>query len=145
MRKAGYVWRSAAVLGALGSRVEVVAPAQGLSLRGPSDDQLLRGDVLRTLLSKLAHQVDLNAPLRVPPHEPSLSVKGRPRASRRAVQGTVDAAEAEARAQRGAAQLVGWYNDRVGPSLWASARVGTGRRLHLVDPTHVEVPLETGT
>src|SRR5215471_1280560 len=33
-RKAGYVLRSAVVLGALGDRVEVVEPAQGLSGRG---------------------------------------------------------------------------------------------------------------
>jgi hypothetical protein len=37
MRKAGYVLRSARVLGALGSSVEVVAPERGLSLRGTSD------------------------------------------------------------------------------------------------------------
>jgi Transposase DDE domain len=145
MRKSGYVLRSAAVLGALGYSVEVLAPAQGLSLRGTSDDKLLSGDVLRKLLIKLENQVDLNAPLRLPPQEPSLSVKVRPRASRRAVKGTFDEAEAEARAQRVAAQLVGWYNDRVGPSLLAYACVGTGRRIHIVDTTHVEVPLETGT
>src|SRR5262249_40423235 len=38
-----------------------------------------------------------------------------------------------------------WYNDTVGPSLLQYARVGTGRRIHIVDTTHVEVPLETGT
>jgi selenophosphate synthase len=37
MRKAGYVLRSAAVLGALGYSVEVLEPEQGLSLRGTSD------------------------------------------------------------------------------------------------------------
>ena len=36
MRKAGYVRRSARVLGALGYSVEVMAPAQGLSWRGTS-------------------------------------------------------------------------------------------------------------
>jgi hypothetical protein len=54
-------------------------------------------------------------------------------------------AEAEARAHRVAATLIEWYNDKVGPSLLAYARVGPGRRLHIVDTTHVEVPLETGT
>src|SRR5215470_18226924 len=100
MRKSGYVLRSAAVLGALGSSVEVLAPAQGLSWRGTSDDKLISGDVLRKLLVKLEHHVDLNEPLRLPSYEPSLSVKVRQRASRRAVKGAVDAVEAEARAQR---------------------------------------------
>jgi hypothetical protein len=49
MRKAGDVLRSAAVLGALGSSVEVLEPAQGLSVRGTSDDKRISGDVLRKL------------------------------------------------------------------------------------------------
>src|SRR3989454_2313579 len=145
MRKAGYVLRSASVLGALGYSIEVLEPEQGLSLRGTSDDKLISGDVLRKLLVKLENHVDLNDPLGVPPYEPSLSVKVRKRASRRAVKGDVDAAEAEARAQRVATKLVDWYNATVGPSLLQYARVGTGRRIHIVDTTHVEVPLETGT
>jgi hypothetical protein len=145
MRNSGYVLRSAAVLGALGYSVEVLAPEQGLSVRGTSDDKLISGDVLRKLLVKLETQVDPHAPLRLPPHEPSLSVKVRQRASRRAVKGVVDEAEAEARAQGVATQLVDWYNHHVGPSLLAYARVGPGRRLHMVDTTRVEVPLETGT
>ena len=47
--------------------------------------------------------------------------------------------------QRVAAALIAWYNADVGPSLLAYARVGPDRRLHIVDTTHVEVPLETGT
>jgi hypothetical protein len=101
--------------------------------------------VLRKLLVKLENHVDLNAPLRLPPYEPSLAVKVRKRASRRAVKGDVDAAEAEARAQRVATKLVDWYNDTGGPSLLQYAQVGPGRRIHIVDTTHVEVPLETGT
>jgi len=139
------VLRSAAVLGALGYSVEVVEPEQGLALRGTSDDKLISGDVLRKLLVKLENQVDLNVPLRLPPYTPSLAVKVRKRASRRAVKGAVDGAEAEARAQRVAAQLVAWDNDHVGPSLLEYARVGPGRRIHIVDTTHGEVPLETGT
>jgi hypothetical protein len=81
----------------------------------------------------------------VPLSAPSLSVKVRKRASRRAVKACVDAAAAEARAQRVAAKLVDWSNAHVGPVLLAYARVGPGRRLHIVDTTHVEVPLETGT
>src|SRR5262247_631516 len=88
------VLRSASVLGALGYSIEVLEPAQGLSLRGTADDKLISGDVLRKLLVKLEHHVDLHAPLRVPPQEPSVAVKVRKRASRRAVKGTVDAAEA---------------------------------------------------
>ncbi len=102
MRKAGYVLRSARVLGALGYSVEVIDPAHGLSLRGTSDDKLFSGDVVRK-------------------------------------------AEAEARAQQVAAQLVSWYNQQVGVSLLQYARLGRGRRIHILDTTHVEVPLETGT
>src|SRR5262249_42474926 len=145
MRKSGYVLRSAAVLGALGYSVEVLEPAQGLSLRGTSDDKLISGDVLRKLLVKLETHVDLNVPLRVPPCEPSQPVKVRQRASRRAVKAVVNEVEAEARAQRVSSQLVEWYNAHVGPSLLQYARVGQGRRIHIVDTTHVEVPLETGT
>ena len=145
MRKAGYVLRSAAVLGALGYSVEVLEPEQGVSLRGTSDDKLISGDVLRKLLVKLEHHVNLNEPLGVPPCEPSQSVKVRQRASRRAVKGAVDEVEAEARAQRVSMKLVEWYNAHVGPSLLQYGRVGLGRRIHIVDTTHVEVPLETGT
>src|SRR6266702_2785924 len=42
MRKAGYVLRWGRVLGALGYSVEVIEPAQGLSLIVPSDDRLIR-------------------------------------------------------------------------------------------------------
>ena len=125
--------------------MEVLEPEQGFSWRGTSEDKLISGDVLRKLVVKLENHVDPNAPLRVPPYEPSLAVKVRKRASRRAVKGTVDVAEAEARAQQVSAKLVAWYNTQVGPSLLEYARVGTGRRIHIVDTTHVEVPLETGT
>jgi len=145
MRKSGYVLRSAAVLGALGYSVDVLEPEQGVSLRGTSDDKLISGDVLRKLLVKLENQVDLHEPLHMPPCEPSAPVKVRKRASRRAVKGAFDAGEAEARAQRVSAKLMHWYNDHVGPSLLQYARVGNGRRIHIVDTTHVEVPLETGT
>ena len=83
----------------------MLEPAQGVSLRGTSDDKLLSGDVLRQLLVKLETHVDPEAPLRLPPYEPSVSVKVRKRASRRAVKGACDVVEAEARAQRVAAKL----------------------------------------
>src|SRR5262245_58660233 len=145
MRKAGYVLRSARVLGALGYSVEVIAPAHGLSLRGTSDDQLFSGDVVRKLLVKLETPADLSQPVRLPPPEPRVSVKVRERASRRAGKQTVETAEAEARAHKVAEQLVDWYNQHVGLSMVQYARLGKGRRLHILDTTHIEVPLETGT
>ena len=145
MRKAGYVLRSARVLGALGYSVEVIEPAHGLSLRGTSDDKLFSGDVVRKLLVQMEEQADLSQPASLPPKEPSVAVRVRERASRRAVKQAVDAAEAEARAQQVAAQLVGWYNQQVGVSLLQYARLGRGRRIHILDTTHVEVRSEEHT
>src|SRR5947208_14312086 len=145
MRKAGYVLRSARVLGALGYSVEVVAPERGLSVRGTSDDKLFSGDVVRKLLVQMEQQADLSQPARRPPQEPSVAVKVRERASRRAVKQAVDEAEAAARAHQVAVQLVGWYNQHVGVSMLQYARLGGGRRIHILDTTHVEVALETGT
>jgi hypothetical protein len=145
MRKAGYVLRSARVLGALGYSVEVVEPESGLSLRGTSDDKLFSGDVVRKLLVKMEQQVDLSQPVLRPPQEPSAAVKVRERVSRRAVKHVVDEAEAEARAQKVAEQLMGWYNQQVGVSMLQYGRLGRGRRIHILDTTPVEVPLETGT
>ena len=90
MRKAGYVLRSARVLGALGYSVEVIDPAHGLSLRGTSDDKLFSGDVVRKLLVQMEQQADLSQPVPLPPPEPSVAVKVRERASRRAVKQAVD-------------------------------------------------------
>ena len=145
LRKAGYVLRSARVLGALGYGVEVVEPERGLSVRGTSDDKLFSGDVVRKLLVQMEHQADLSQPARRPPQEPSVAVRVRERASRRAVKQAVDAAEAEARAHKVAEQLVAWYNQQVGVSMLHYARLGKGRRIHILDTTRVEVPLETGT
>src|SRR5215475_11337111 len=145
MRKAGYVLRSARVLGALGYSMEVLEPTQGLSSRGTSDDKLFSGDVVRKLLVQMEAQADLSQRAPLLPPEPSVAVKVRERASRRAVKQAVDAAKAEARAQQVAAQLVSWYNQQVGVSLLQYARLGRGRRIHILDTTHVEVTLETGT
>ena len=145
MRKAGYVLRSARVLGALGYSVEVVEPARGLSVRGTSDDKLFSGDVVRKLLVQMEQQVDLSQLARRPPSEPSVAVKVRERASRRAAKHPVDEAEAEARAHKVAEQLVAWYNQHVGGAMLHYARLGTGRRMHILDTTRIEVPLETGT
>ena len=145
MRKAGYVLRSARVLGALGYSVEVIKPEHGLSLRGTLDDKLFSGDVVRKLLVKMEQQADGSQPARWPPQEPRGAVKVRERASRRAVKQTVEAVEAEARAQKVAEQLVDWYNQHVGVSMLQYARLSRGRRIHILDTTHVEVALETGT
>ena len=67
LRKAGYVLRSARVLGALGYSVEVLAFEQGLSIRGTSDDKLFSGDVVRKLLVKMEQQADLSQPACLPP------------------------------------------------------------------------------
>jgi hypothetical protein len=139
LRKTGYVLRSARVLGALGYSVEVIEPAQGLSLRGTSDDKLFSGDVVRKLLVKMEAQADLSHPGLSLLKEPSVAVKVRERASRRAAKQTVDTAEAEVRAQQVAAQLVGWDNQQVGVSMLQYARLGKGRRIHILDTTHVEV------
>jgi hypothetical protein len=145
LRKSGYVLRSAAVLGALGYSLNVLEPDQGLSRRGTSDDQLISGDVLRKLLVQMEQQVDPMSPLELPPAKPSEGVKTRKRQSRRAVKGALDVAEAEARGQRVAAKLLSWYNDKVAMSMVAYARLGAGRRIHILDTTGVQVPLETGT
>ena len=83
MRKAGYVLRSARVLGALGYSVEVIGPAHGLSLRGTSDDKLFSGDVVRKLLVQMERQADVCQPPPLSPPEPCVAVKARERASRR--------------------------------------------------------------
>jgi hypothetical protein len=145
MRKAGYVLRSARVLGAVGYSIEVVEPARGLSLRGTADDTLLSGDVVRQLLVQMEQQADLSQPVRRPPQAPSVAVKVRERASRRAAKHPVDEAEAEARAHEVAEPLVSWYNQQVGVSMLQYARRGRGRRIPILDTTHVEVALETGT
>jgi hypothetical protein len=88
----------------------------------------------------MEQQMDVRQLTPRPPPEPSVAVKVRERASRRAVKQAVDAAEAEARAQQVAAQLVSWYNQQVGVSLLQYARLGRGRRMHILDTTHVEVP-----
>jgi hypothetical protein len=144
LRKAGYVLRSARVLGALGYSVEVIEPAQGLSLRGTSDDKLFSGDVVRKLLVQMEQHADLRRPALLSPPAPSVAVKVRERASRRAVKHTVEA-DAETRALQVAEQLVGWYNQHVGGAMLQYARLGRGRRIHILDTTHVEVPLATGT
>ena len=92
-------------------------PAPGVSRRGPADDKLSSGAVLRTLLGKWANHVDLKAPGRRPPGEPRQPGKVRQHASRRAVTGAVAQGEGEARAPRTAAQLLDWDTDHGGPAL----------------------------
>ena len=68
-------------------------------------------------------------------------MKVRERASRRAVKQIVDEVEAETRALKVAEQLLAWYNQHVGGSMLKYARLGKGRRIHILDTTHVEVAL----
>jgi len=114
-------------------------------VRGTSDDKLFSGDVVRKLLVQMEQQADLSQPVLLPPPELRVAVKVRKRASRRAAKQAVDEADAEARALQVAAQLVGWYNQHVGVSMLKYARLGRGRRIHILDTTHIEVPLEAGT
>lgn len=92
----------------------------------------------------MEQQVELGAAARLQTAV-SAPVKVRPRLSRRAVKQVVNEVEAAARAQVVAAQLVGWYNQSVGLPLLEYARLGSGRRLHILDATRVEVALETAT
>ena len=124
----------------MGDSVEVVEPERGLSLRGTSDDKLLSGDVVRKLLVQMEQQADLRQPARRPPQEPSVAVKVRARASRRAVQHAVDEVEAAARAHQVAEQWVDWDNQNVGVLMRRYARLGKGRRMHILETTRVEVP-----
>jgi hypothetical protein len=78
------------------------------------DDKLFSGDVVRKLLVQLEQQADLSQPTRRPPQEPSVAVKVRERASRRAVKYSVNTAEAEARAHHVAASVGGL----VQPTAW---------------------------
>src|SRR5262249_14572162 len=117
MRTAGYVLRSARVLGALGSSVEVIEPARGLSVRGTSDDRLLSGDVDRKPLAQMEQHAERSQPIRRRSQEPSVAVKARERAPRRAVKQAVADAEAEARAHQVAAHLMHWDNPQVGVSM----------------------------
>src|SRR5499426_1085796 len=69
MRTAGYVLRSARGLGALGSSVEGIEPARGVSVRGTSDDKLCSGDVVRKLLVQMEQHAELSQPVLLPPPE----------------------------------------------------------------------------
>lgn len=146
LRKTGYVLRSARVLGELGYAVEVVESGTGISSRGTTDDSLLSGDSIRKLLVKMEQQVRVAPAERAAAAEAAAvaAVKVRERASRRAVKQVVDEQEAQARARAVAVQLVGWYN-QVGLQMLAYARLGSGRRLHILDTTPIEVALATAT
>jgi len=147
LRKTGYVLRSARVLGELGYAVEVIEAGDGLSSRGTQDDSLISGDVIRKLLVKMESRVEIGAPARTQSAmaQGFTAVKVRARSSRRAVKQVVNEVEAAERARSVAAQLVGWYNQQVGLAMLEYARLGSGRRLHILDATRIEVALETAT
>jgi len=149
IRKTGYVLQSARVLGALGYSVAVLEADAGISRRGTSDDQALSGDVLRKLLAQLEAGVDEPEVARqraileeLEATAPAIEV--RERASRRAVKQRLNEPEAEARSRAVASQLVKWYNESVGWPILEYARLGKGRRIHLLDTTRIEVELEAG-
>ena len=143
-RKLGYVLQSARVLGALGYSVAVTRGGQGISRRGTHDEQVVSGDVLRKLLVQMETTIEVDeAALAHEEIEVPLGRLGK-RRSRREAKGEVDAREAQVRGRGVAEQLLTWYRDAVGPSLLAYAQLGSGRRLHIVDCTKVEVPLESG-
>src|SRR5260370_14888824 len=93
----------------------------------------------------MEQKVDLSQCVPRPVEIPNVAVKVRERASRRAVKHVVDEAEAATRALQVADQLVQWYNQHVATSMVQYARLGRGRRIHILDTTRVEVPLATGT
>src|SRR2546428_3592670 len=97
LRKAGYVLRSARVLGALGYSVEVVAPERGLSVRGTSDDKLFSGDVVRKRLVQMEQQADLSHPAQRLPHVPRVAVEHSEHRSRLGAQQGLDEDPAEPR------------------------------------------------
>ena len=147
-RKTGYVLQSARVLGALGYSVEVLEEGDGITARGSGEDQLFSGDVLRKLLVKLEAQAKVGLPPEPVLVEAAAEVsptRVRERASRRAVKAEVKEAEAEASGRAAAQALITWYNLTVAQSLLDYARLGGGRRIHILDATKVEVALETAT
>jgi hypothetical protein len=144
LRKLGYVLQSARVLGALGYSVDVREAGKGMSRRGTSDAQVVSGDVLRKLLVQMEKQVQVSKAELVGEVVDTRVGRVRQRGSRRAAKGQVDARAAQVCGRRVAEQLLAWYTDRVGPSLVAYAQLGAGRRLHIVDCTKVEVPLDSG-
>jgi hypothetical protein len=152
MRKTGYLLRSALVLGALGYSVEVLEEGEGISLRGTSDDKALSGDVIRKMLVKLESRVEIAAEraeeLKEKEKEKeelelSRELKVRERKSRREVKQAFDAQEAQERARAAAQELVNWYNKTVGLSILRYGSRGSGRRIHILDTTKIEVELET--
>src|SRR5262245_1259344 len=77
--------------------------------------------------------------------EPRGAGKVRERGARRAVQQTVEKVAAAARAQQVAEPWGAWDHQHGGVSMLPDARLGKGRRMHLLATTHGEVALETGT
>lgn len=158
IRNTGYVLQSARVLGALGYSIHVTEPGQGLSTRGTEDGSVHSGDVLRKLLVKMESEVVVEP--QVLSMEQALTTKAvraeaasklparikvRERLSRREVKAEINPVEAAARGQAVCTQLVEWYNEHVGLRMLEYARLGSGRRLHILDATPIEVALETET
>jgi hypothetical protein len=143
-RKLGYVWQSARVLGALGYSVAVTQGGQGMSRRGTRDAQVANGDVLRKLLVQMETPIEVDEAALADEEVDAPWGRLGKRRSRREAKGEGDVRAAQVRGRGVAAQLLQWYRDEVGPSLVAYATLGSRRRLHIVDCTKVEVPLESG-
>lgn len=149
LRKTGYVLQSSLVLGELGYSVAVLEADHGITRRGTSDDKALSGDVIRKLLAKMEAGVSGEEVLRHRAELEELSanrprIEVRARASRRAVKQELDESAAAARSRAVAEQLIEWYNQSVGPRMLEYAKLGPGRRIHLLDATRIEVELEAG-
>lgn len=144
-RKSRYVLRSARVLGALGYSLEVLEEGDGVSGRGTKDDSVMSEDVLRKLLALIEKKAELTEADLEAATAGGASVKVRQRASRRAAKQELDQVKAAAHSAACSRQLLNWYNESVGPTLLDYAKVGEGRRIHLLDTTQIEVSLETGT
>jgi hypothetical protein len=125
--------------------VAVTQAGEGISRRGTGDAQVVSGDGLRKLLVQMEKQVEVTqADLDKEDVVDTRVGRVRQRGTRRAAKGQVDARDAQARGSRVAREMLTWYSDCVGPSLLAYAQLGEGRRLHIVDGTKVEVPLDSG-
>jgi hypothetical protein len=125
--------------------VAVTQAGEGISRRGTGDAQVVSGDVLRKLLVQMEKPVEVTqAELDNEDIVDTRVGRVRQRGSRRAAKGQVDVRDAQVRGCRVAREILTWDNDCVGPSLVAYAQLGDGRRLHIVDCTKVEVPLDSG-
>ena len=98
----------------------------------------LQCDVVRKLLVKMEQQADLSQPLLTLPRaqcgDQSARTRLTPAVKRRWMKPRPPPSA------QGRRSMVAWYNHQVGVSMVQYAGLGRGRRLHILDTTHVEVP-----